>query len=248
MRIIGVYNIKGGVGKTATAVNLAYLSAQAGLRTLVWDLDPQGAASYYFRIKPRIKGGGRKMLKGKRELDRLIKGSDFENLDLLPADFSYRNMDLMLGEAKGPVKQLLRLLRPLAEEYDRIYLDCPPSISLVSENIFRAADALLVPTIPTTLSLRTYEQMVEFLAGHKVGNVKRMPFFSMVDRRKRMHLDMIKQLPERFPELLKAHIPYASDVERMGHFRAPLGSFAPRSAAAIAYDALWQELEGALKS
>lgn len=101
MRIIGVYNIKGGVGKTATAVNLAYLSAQAGMRTLVWDLDPQGAASYYFRIKPRIKGGGRKMLKGKRELDELIKGSDFDNLDLLPADFSYRNMDLMLGEAKG---------------------------------------------------------------------------------------------------------------------------------------------------
>ncbi|PLX61188.1 ParA family protein [Sedimenticola selenatireducens] len=248
MRIIGVYNIKGGVGKTATAVNLAYLSAQAGLRTLVWDLDPQGAASYYFRIKPRIKGGGRKMLKGKRELDELIKGSDFDNLDLLPADFSYRNMDLMLGEAKGPVKQLLRLLRPLSQEYDRIYLDCPPSISLVSENIFRAADALMVPTIPTTLSLRTYEQMVEFLEGHKVGDVQRMPFFSMVDRRKRMHLDMIKRLPERFPELLQAHIPYASDVERMGFYRAPLGSFAPRSAAGIAYEALWRELEAALKS
>lgn len=246
MRIIGVYNIKGGVGKTATAVNLAYLSARAGLRTLVWDLDPQGAASFYFRIKPRIKGGGRKMLKGKRDLDQLIKGSDFDNLDLLPADFSYRNMDLQLGEAKGPVKQLLRLLRPLSEEYDRIYLDCPPSISLVSENIFRAADALLVPTIPTTLSLRTYEQLVEFLEGHKVGEVKRMPFFSMVDRRKRMHLQMLEQLPERFPELLRAHIPYASDVERMGYHRAPLGSFAPRGSAGTAYEALWRELEEAL--
>jgi cellulose biosynthesis protein BcsQ len=64
MRIIGVYNIKGGVGKTATAVNLAYLAARDGLRTLVWDLDPQGAASFYFRIKPRIKGGSTKMLRG----------------------------------------------------------------------------------------------------------------------------------------------------------------------------------------
>ncbi|WP_260293727.1 ParA family protein [Sedimenticola hydrogenitrophicus] len=246
MKIIGVYNIKGGVGKTASAVNLAFLSARAGLRTLVWDLDPQGAASYYFRIKPRVKGGGRKMIKGKRDLDGLIKGSDFDNLDLLPADFSYRNMDLVLGEAKGPVKQLLRLLRPLSEEYDRIYLDCPPSISLVSENIFRAADALLVPTIPTTLSLRTYEQLVAFLQGHQVGEVKRMPFFSMVDRRKRMHRDLIEQLPARFPELLDAHIPYASDVERMGYFRAPLGSFAPRSAAGTAYEALWRELEAAL--
>ena len=146
MRIVGVYNIKGGVGKTAAAVNLAYLSALEGYRTLLWDLDPQGAASYYFRIKPRVKGGGRKMLSGRRDIDGLIKGTDFEKLDLLPADFSYRNMDLMLGEAKKPVRQLLRLLRPLSEEFDRIFLDCPPSISLVSENIFRAADALLIPT------------------------------------------------------------------------------------------------------
>lgn len=248
MRIIGVYNIKGGVGKTATAVNLAYLSACAGYRTLVWDLDPQGAASYYFRIKPRIKGGGRKMIKGKRDLDDLIKGSDFENLDLLPADFSYRNMDLMLGEAKGPVKQLMRLMRPLSMEYDRIFLDCPPSISLVSENIFRAADALLVPTIPTTLSLRTYGQLVEFLDGHKVTDVLRMPFFSMVDRRKRMHLEMMEQLPKTYPEMLHSHIPYASDVERMGVHRAPLGSYAPRSVAGLAYQALWEELEQGLAS
>ncbi len=246
MRIIGVYNIKGGVGKTATAVNLAYLSAQSGLNTLVWDLDPQGAATYYFRIKPRIKGGGRKMVKGKRNLDALIKGSDFDNLELLPADFSYRNMDLVLGESKGPVKQLIRLLRPLAEEFDRIYLDCPPSISLVSENIFRAADALLVPTIPTTLSLRTYEQLVEFLQGHQVSDVVRMPFFSMVDRRKRMHREMIDELPQRYPELLTSSIPYASDVERMGVYRAPLGSFAPHSVAGRAYQALWEELEARL--
>jgi cellulose biosynthesis protein BcsQ len=247
MRIIGVYNIKGGVGKTATAVNLAYLSAQAGYRTLVWDLDPQGAASYYFRIKPRIKGGSRKMINGKRDLDDLIKGSDFELLDLLPADFSYRNMDLMLGETKSPVKQLMRLMRPLSQEYDRIFLDCPPSISLVSENIFRAADALLVPMIPTTLSLRTYDQLVGFLDGHQVTHVRRMPFFSMVDRRKRMHLDMMAQLPEVYPEMLNAYIPYASDVERMGVHRAPLGSYAPGSVAGRAYEGLWQELDRAIR-
>ena len=175
MRIIGVYNIKGGVGKTATAVNLAYVSAAAGFRTLVWDLDPQGAATYYFRVKPRVKGGGERILRGQREIDRVIKGTDFERLDLLPADFSYRNMDLVLGETKKPAKQLLRLLHPLAEEFDYIYLDCPPSISLVSENIFRAADALLIPTIPTTLSVRTYQQLLQFLDGHGLAKISRMP-------------------------------------------------------------------------
>jgi cellulose biosynthesis protein BcsQ len=246
MRIIGVYNIKGGVGKTATAVNLAYLSAQEGFRTLVWDLDPQGAATYYLRVKPKIKGGGRKLVRGQRELDGLIKGSDFENLDLLPSDLSYRNMDLALGETRKPTKQLLRLLRPLSYEYDRIILDCPPSISLVSENIFRAADVLLVPMIPTTLSMRTYQQILDFFSGHGIGNVELMPFFSMVDRRKRMHQDMLEQLPTIYSELLSTYIPYASDVEKMGVHRAPLACYAQSSPAMRAYNSLWEEVKARL--
>ena len=243
MRIIGVYNIKGGVGKTATAVNLAYLSALDGYRTLVWDLDPQGAASYYFRIKPRIKGGSKKMVRGKQDLDELIKGTDFENLDLLPADFSYRHMDLVLGDAKKPTKQLLNLLRPLSYEYDRVFLDCPPSISLVSENIFRAADALLVPMIPTTLSVRTYQQLQEFFESHKVGGLRMLPFFSMADRRKSMHRDLLSRLPVVYGELLRTVIPYASDVEKMGVYRAPLGRFAPHCPAQRAYEQLWKEVQ-----
>jgi cellulose biosynthesis protein BcsQ len=186
------------------------------------------------------------MLRGKRELDDLVKGSDFENLDLLPSDFSYRHMDLVLGEAKKPAKQLLKLLRPLSYEYDRIFLDCPPSISLVSENIFRAADLLLIPMIPTTLSLRTYQQIKDFFSGHDLNGVRLMPFFSMVDRRKRMHLDMLEQLPAEYSELCDAHIPYASDVERMGIHRAPLGSYAANSPAGRAYEALWKEVKGKL--
>ena len=243
MRIIGCYNIKGGVGKTATAVNLAYAAAREGRRTLVWDLDPQGAATYYFRIKPKVKGGTKALVKGKQELDDLVKGTDFENLDLLPADFSYRNMDLVLEDNKKPTKQLLRLLLPLTEEYDYIFLDCPPSISLVSENIFRAADLLLVPLIPTTLSARTLEQLMEFLEGHAtLADVTLMPFFSMVDRRKRMHVDLMAELPERYPAFLKASIPYAADVERMGIHRMPVAAYAPANPAATAYEALWREV------
>ena len=96
MRIYATYNIKGGVGKTTTAVNLAYLAAESGLRTVLWDLDPQGAASFMFRVKPRVKGGGKALILGKRSLDETIKGTDFDNLDLIPADFTYRNMDLLL--------------------------------------------------------------------------------------------------------------------------------------------------------
>ncbi len=242
MHILGVYNIKGGVGKTATAVNLAYLAAREGLRTLVWDLDPQGAASFYFRIKPKVKGGSKKMLRGKMDLDDLIKGTDYENLDLMPADFSYRNMDLLLDQTKKPAMRLLKLLRPLSYEYDLVFLDCPPSISLVSENIFQATDALLIPTIPTTLSLRTYRQLLDFVTNNGLERLRIMPFFSMVDRRKRMHTEMMEQLPDHYDELLRSNIPYASDVERMGVYRQPLLEYAPNGTAANAYESLWAEV------
>ena len=243
MKIIGVYNIKGGVGKTATAVNLAWLAAQEGYRTLIWDLDPQGAASFYFRIKPKIKGGSKALLQHKRELDAVVKGTDFENLDLLPADFSYRHMDLELEDRRKPTKQLLQLLQPLSQEYDLVFLDCPPSISLVSENIFRAADMLLVPMIPTTLSARTLEQLRDFLDENpRLFDLQMRPFFSMVDRRKRMHLELVETLPRQYPGFLDQSIPYLSEVERMGLHRSPIGYFAPNSRANRAYQELWREV------
>jgi cellulose biosynthesis protein BcsQ len=245
MKIIASYNIKGGVGKTATAVNLAYLAAREGNRTLIWDLDPQGAATYYFRVKPKVKGGTKALVSGHRDLDDLVKGTDFENLDLLPADFSYRNMDLVLEDNKRPTKQLQKLLTPMAIAYDYVFLDCPPSISLVSENVFRASHALLVPMIPTTLSARTLAQLQDFLEGHDgLGKISLMPFFSMVDRRKNLHLHLMETLPESFPSFLKASIPYASEVERMGLNRMPLPAYAPASnPIARAYDALWEEVK-----
>ena len=163
MKVLATYSIKGGVGKTATAVNLAYLAAGEGFRTLVWDLDPQGAASFHFRIKPKVKGGIQRVLREKNSLMKIIKETDYAGLDLVPADFSYRNMDLDLSHKKNPIRQLRKLIKPLASEYDYIFLDCAPSISLVSENNFQAVDVLLVHLITKTLSLRNYQQLLKYL-------------------------------------------------------------------------------------
>ena len=243
MKTIATYNIKGGVGKTTTAINLAYEIARRGSRTLVWDLDPQGAASFFFRIKPKVKGGGKGLIRRDREIDSLVKGTDFENLDLLPADFSYRNMDLLLDRGKNPSARLRKLIRPLAEEYDYLILDCPPSISLVSENVFQAADALLVPTIPTVLSLRTLIQLLDFCRDNKVKEVKVLPFFSMVDRRKSLHRNIVDTPPKNRISFLKTSIPYASEVERMGVYRAPLGTIKGCHMSAHRYQALWDEVK-----
>jgi cellulose biosynthesis protein BcsQ len=246
VKIIATYNIKGGVGKTATAVNLAWLAAQEGAPTLIWDLDPQGAASYYFRIKPRIKGGGKKMLREKRDLERHIRGTDYEWLDLLPADFSYRNMDIILDQGKNPVNQLNKLLKPFRNEYYYVFLDCPPSISLTSENVFAAADALLIPTIPTTLSLRTYEQIVQFFRKNQLDMNKLLPFFTMVDRRKQLHRSIVDQPSAMLDDFLDVSIPYHSEVELMGLHRAPVVEFAPSSVSARNYADLWSDIKNRL--
>jgi len=242
MKKIATYNIKGGVGKTSTAVNLAYIAAQSGYKTLIWDLDPQGASSYYFRVKPKVKGGSKELIAGNRELDGLIKATDFENLDLLPADFSFRNLDLVLDARKKPKQRLKKLLAPLTKEYDFIILDCPPNISLLSEAIFEASDILLSPIIPTTLSLRTLEQLKKYIKDNKLKHIQLIPFFSMADRRKKMHRDIMETLVKKHPDILGAAIPYASDIERMGWERMPLGGYAKRGRSTEAYQALWQEI------
>ena len=242
MRVIATYNIKGGVGKTTAAVNLAYLAAQDGLRTLLWDLDPQAAATYMFRVRPRVKGGGKALIRGTRSLDDAIKGTDFDRLDVLPGDFTYRNMDLQLDGAKRRVRRLSRLLGPLADEYDVVILDCPPSVSLVSENVLHAAGLILVPLIPAPLSLRALDQLTGFVAGFDGPRPKVLAFFSMVDRRKRIHREIAGQLPLERPDIAAAAIPALAVIERMAVERAPVSVFAPRSPAARCYRDLWEEV------
>ena len=241
MKIFASYNIKGGVGKTATAVNLSYLAAMDGYRVLLWDLDPQGAASYLFRIKPRVKGGGKALIQGRRSIDDAIKGTDFDGLDLLPADFTYRNLDLMLDSAKQPARRLAGLLAPLKKEYDVVFLDCPPSISLLSESVLHAADLLLVPLIPTTLSVRTLDQLTEFVSGFNGHKPDILAFFSMIDRRKRLHKQIAAELPAERADFAAAVIPAVSVIEQMSVHRAPVTAFAPRSQAARQYRELWHE-------
>jgi chromosome partitioning protein len=242
VKVLATYSIKGGVGKTSAAVNLAALAAREGRRTLVWDLDPQGASTYLFRIRAKVRGGGRKLVRGRTDVADALRGTDIEGLDLLPADFSYRHLDLVLNDTKRPERGLSGVLEPLAGEYDLAILDCPPSISLASESMFSAAGLLLVPLIPSTLSVRTLEQLHAFLARQDATPPAVLAFFSMVDRRKRLHREVMEALPGAVPGVASAVIPSASVVELMGVERAPVVQTAPRSVAAAAYEALWREV------
>jgi cellulose biosynthesis protein BcsQ len=242
VKVLAAYNIKGGVGKTAAAVNLGVLAARDGFRTLLWDLDPQGAASFLLRIRPKVKGGGRDLVRGRSDVSELVRGSDVDGLDVLPADFSYRHLDLALDGTKRPGRQLAKLLAPLAEHYDLVIVDCQPSISLVSESVFDAADALVVPLIPSTLSLRTFEQLLDYVRKEVERPPQVLAFFSMVDGRKKLHREVVAQLPLDRPEVTRVAIPAATEVEQMGLERRAVVDSAPRSRAAHAYHDLWSEV------
>ena len=243
--VLATYSITGGVGKTTSAVNLAREAAVGGSRVLVWDLDPQGAATYFFRIRAKVKGGTERLVGAKGELAPHIRASDIPGVHVVPADFSLRHLDLQLDAAKRPTQRLASLLAGVGDRYDVAILDCPPSISLASESVFGAAHALLVPVIPTTLSSRTLHQLSEFLAESQRPPAV-LPFFSMVDGRKRLHREVMETLRVEWPAVLTTAIPNASVVERMGPERAPVGAFAPSSAAAAAFVQLWAEVSDRL--
>jgi cellulose biosynthesis protein BcsQ len=241
VKVLATYNIKGGVGKTATAVNLAHLAAAGGARVLVWDLDPQGAATYVFRVRPKVRGGSRRLVSADGALAQHIRGSDLSPVHVVPADFSLRHLDLHLEGTKRPTERLASLLEPLQDQYDLAILDCPPSISLASESVFGAADVLLVPVVPATLASRTLSQLVDFLDDQVVAPDV-LPLLSMVDRRRKLHRELVERLGTDWPELLGTVIPSAAVIERMGLERAPVGVYAPSAPATRAYRALWAEV------
>ena len=240
--VVACYALKGGVGKTAAAVNLAWLAARDGHRTLLWDLDPQAAATFLLRSKAKVKGGARKLLQGKSDVRDALKDTAYEGLELLPAEALYDSADTDLGETKKSEQRVERVLRPLADTYDLIVLDCPPGLSLLSTNIVNAAGLLLVPLVPSPLSLRTLDHVVELAAGVQPASPQVMAFFSMVDRRRPLHRDVTALVQGKYSDVATASVPTSATVERMGQRRAPVGVFASSSPAAAAFHALWLEL------
>lgn len=246
MKIIACYSNKGGVGKTAAAVNLAQAFAAAGRKTLLCDLDPQGASSFYFRIKPSKKLDEDRFFTDVKRFTKSIRASDYENLDLIPSNMSFRDFDVFLSRMKNSRSRLKKALTAVNKDYDIIILDCPPTISLLSESVFRCSDKVLVPVIPSTLMERTLDQLQAFFRENKYPVKKIIPFFSMVQRTKKLHTETITKLRTENQRFLNTEIPFSTDVEKMGVHRAPIVAYAHNKPAAKAYQQLWQEVSAKL--
>ena len=246
MKTVAVYNMKGGVGKTTAAVNLSYLAAAAGQRTLLWDLDPQAASTFAFRMRPHVSGFGRKSLENARALGAAIKETDYNNLHVLPADFAYRKFERFLDSLGKPERLVSSLLDTLGRDFDTVFLDCPAGFSLLVEGVFAAADMVLMPVIPTVLSLRMVARLIKW-ADRSESRATLAAFLSMVDRRKELHR-RVSELASAQPAIfLSAQVPYAAIVEQMAVRRMPLPAFAARDAAAAAFADIRAELQTRLR-
>lgn len=244
MRVVAVTGLKGGVGKTSTAVNLAALAALLGHRTLLWDLDPQGAATYCLDLKPKLRGGATKLLAGGRGgLMAAARRSSVDGLSMVPADASVREIDRLLWASSKPTRLLRRLIAGVKGEVDVVVLDCPPGLTPVVEAVATVADVLLVPVVPEPLPFRALARYSEFLGHTKSASPEIVaPFLSMVDRRKPMHRRIEAQV-RASGRFLGAAIPESSAVARMGEELVPAVVSSPHSLAGREYRKLWAEAD-----
>jgi cellulose biosynthesis protein BcsQ len=241
MHAVALTALKGGVGKTSTAVNLAALSAASGRRTLVWDIDPQAGATACFGVKPKLRGGAQRLLGTDRDLAGSIRTSDIPNLDVLPGDVTLREADVIVSGSRKPRRSLRRVLNSIAKGYDIVLVDCPPGIGPATEVLVRSVDLLLVPVVPAPLDLRALDRFADVITDLGGPSELLAPFLSMVDRRKPLHRRLIDEVRTN-RRFLGAAVPVSSAVERMPLEQVPTVIAAPRSLASISLRDLWAEV------
>jgi cellulose biosynthesis protein BcsQ len=231
------------VGKTSAAINLAYLAALEGKKTLLWDLDLQGSATYLLGLPAPERKSLKVFHGGKSAVKKRLQPTPYKNLDILPADFSLHELNRHLDKAQKPTIQLRKRLESLRKKYDHIIIDSPSGYSMLSKNVIRAIDLLLIPVLPNALAMDTFETLRKQVKEDSAEDLLVFPFFSMVDRRKQLHREVTGLHVNGTRGFLHASIPYSSKIEQMATEQAPLATFDTRSAAAKAYNALWNEIK-----
>lgn len=242
MAVVAIYSVKGGVGKTTIATNLAWCAATISCRsTLLWDLDPAGGAGFLLGVDAGKRKGTDRMFEKGVDPDKLVMRSPFPRLKILPADDSLRQLDRLFARI-GKRKRLAKLAQQLGHRHERIFLDCPPVLNEVSAQILRAADCVIVPLPPSPLSARALDTVVKEIRQQTKVQPPILPVLSMLDMRRTLHREAQAEHPD-WPA-----IPFASAVEQCAVRQQPVSAFAPHSPAARSFNQLWAAIERKLVS
>lgn len=241
MAIIAVYSVKGGVGKTTLAVDMAWRSAMVSRHsTLLWDLDPQGGAGWLLGLPDSPSKRAASIFQREGKPHELITATRYPALSLLPSDESLRSLSLTFARI-GKRKRLAKTAALLAAEFPRIIIDCPPVLNEISDQVFAAADLLIVPLPPSPLSARALPMIREEILKNHPHHPPILPVLSMYDARRKLHREAHTGFAAGWPV-----IPMNSAIEQTAARRAPLGSFAASSAVNQRLQHLWDGVEAKL--
>lgn len=247
-KIISVVNQKGGVGKTTTAVNLASAIGKEGLKVLVIDADPQGNTTSAFGVnKQKLNKSSYDMLIGRARASEAIIETEFEGVDLIPCNMNLAGAEVELISVDERQFQLKNAICLVKGDYDFIFIDCPPSLSLITVNALAASDSVLVPIQCEFFALEGLSQLM-----NSVRQVKRLynphlelegVLLTMFDGRLNLTQQVVREVKRFFPkDLLSTTIPRAVRLSEAPSYGRPIQYYDPRNKGAKAYDELAKEI------
>ena len=247
-RIFTVANQKGGVGKTTTTVNIAAAMAMGGLRVLVIDLDPQGNASTALGVEHRDSAGVYEVLMGNTSMSEVVKKvAGLPALDCVSSNTSLANAEINLVSMVARELQLKAAIDEVSANYDYIFIDCPPSLGLLTINAFAASKELLIPIQTEYYALEGLSQLLETYGVVKKRLNPNLSLstivLTMFDSRTRLSNDVAANVRSHFPnELIDIPIPRAVRVSEAPSYSQTVMTYDPLSPGAIAYMQVAREI------